>query len=153
MYLADATPARHTQSVAAYAGMSGLAINFAYQAMGLCCFGVMFGNPTILNEFANAVTGWDLTPEELLTIANRIVTMRQAFNIREGWKPSDYAYPDRMLGRPPLTAGPLKGKTIDPTPKVEEYWKGLGWDPTTGRPLRDTLERLGLQDIEKDLYQ
>jgi aldehyde:ferredoxin oxidoreductase len=146
MYVADATPARHTQDPG---------IGFAYQAMGLCGMGsfIVGSMVTQLHEFANAVTGWDLTPEELLTIANRIVTMRQAFNIREGWKPSDYAYPDRMLGRPPLTAGPLKGKTIDPTPKVEEYWKGLGWDPTTGRPLRDTLERLGLQDIEKDLYQ
>ena len=99
MYLVDATPARHTQSVAAYAGMSGPAINFAYQAMGLCCFGVMFGNPTLLSDFTNTVTGWDLTQEDLLTIANRIVAIRQAFNIGEGWKPSDYKYPDRTLAR------------------------------------------------------
>jgi aldehyde:ferredoxin oxidoreductase len=152
MYVADATPARHTQSLAAFAG-AGMAIGFAFQALGLCSFGSIMGSLALAHDFANAVTGWDVTPEELLTTANRVVTMRQAFNIREGWKPSDYVYPDRMLGKPPLTSGPLKGVTIDPTPKVEEYWKGLGWDPRTGKPLSETLEELGLQDVQRDLYR
>ena len=77
MYVADATPARHTQSLAAYAG-AGLAIGFGFQALGLCSFGSIMGSLAMVHDFVNAVTGWDVTPEEYLTTANRIVTMRRA---------------------------------------------------------------------------
>jgi len=146
MYIADATPARHTQS---------LGIGFTFQALGLCSFGQFLTateNGPQLNEFINAITGWDMTADELLVISNRITTMRQSFNIREGWKPSDFTYPDRMLGKPPLSTGPLKNVTIDPIPKVREYWKSLGWDSMTGKPLKKTLIKLGLEDLLKDLY-
>ena len=146
MYIADATPARHTQTPG---------IGFTFQALGLCSFGQMLvstENGPQLTDFINAITGWDVTTSELLMVSNRITTMRQSFNIREGWKPSDFTYPDRMLGKPPLSTGPIKNVTIDPIPKVREYWTSLGWDPMTGKPLKETLIELGLKELQKDLY-
>ena len=34
---------------------------------------------------------------------------------------------------------------------LETYYKLMGWD-TTGRPLPETLKKLGLDHIIKDLY-
>jgi len=140
MYVSDATPARHTQSPG---------IGFASQASGMCMFSGFLTTateePPKLSDLVNAVTGWNLTMDDMLVIANRIVTMRQLFNIREGWKPSDFTYPDRILGKLPLKSGPLAGVTIDPDPRRREYYESLGWDPKTGRPSKAKLAELELE--------
>jgi hypothetical protein len=36
---------------------------------------------------------------------------------------------------------------------VREYFQSMEWDPETGRPSRDRLERLGgLEGLSADLY-
>ena len=78
--------------------------------------------------------------------------MRHIFNIREGFKPSDFVYPDRVLGIPPLQAGPLTGVTIKKqvTKMVNDYFQSLDWNFETGKPSRKKLIDLGLSDIAKD---
>ena len=143
MYVADATPARHTQSP--HEG-------FALQATGLCYVIRAFDKG--VNEFVNAITGWDVTTDEFLVVGNRIATMRQAFNVREGFKPSDFKYPDRVLGKPPLKSGPLAGVTIEKEVKklVEEYFKSMDWGLKTGKPSSNKLVELGLEDVARDLW-
>jgi aldehyde:ferredoxin oxidoreductase len=34
---------------------------------------------------------------------------------------------------------------------VENYYRLVGWDPKTGKPLPETLRQLGLGEIIKDL--
>jgi aldehyde:ferredoxin oxidoreductase len=34
---------------------------------------------------------------------------------------------------------------------VENYYRLMGWDPKTGKPTPETLEKLGLKEISKDL--
>jgi len=34
---------------------------------------------------------------------------------------------------------------------VKNYYESMGWDPETGKPLPETLEKLGLRDIIRDL--
>jgi aldehyde:ferredoxin oxidoreductase len=34
---------------------------------------------------------------------------------------------------------------------VENYYNLMGWDPKTGKPLPETLEKLDLHEIIKDL--
>jgi aldehyde:ferredoxin oxidoreductase len=147
MYIADATPGRHTQ--APHEG-------FAFQAAGLCSFGAFLGgigeDLPQTHDVINAVTGWDVTSAEMLLIGDRIATMRQAFNLREGFKPSDFKYPDRILGKPPLKSGPLAGVTIHPEIMVAEYFKSMDWDTETGKPSKKKLVELGLEDLVKDLY-
>jgi aldehyde:ferredoxin oxidoreductase len=33
----------------------------------------------------------------------------------------------------------------------ETYYGHMGWNPKTGKPLPETLEKLGLKDLIKDL--
>src|SRR5438105_12857617 len=43
------------------------------------------------------VTGWDVTADELRTVARRIVTAKKLFNVREGWTPAEDTLPKRFL--------------------------------------------------------
>jgi aldehyde:ferredoxin oxidoreductase len=34
---------------------------------------------------------------------------------------------------------------------LENYYTLMGWDPKTGKPLPETLKKLGLEELIKDL--
>jgi aldehyde:ferredoxin oxidoreductase len=78
--------------------------------------------------------------------------MRQVFNVREGFKPSDFKLPDRILGKPPMKDGPLAGVTLDLEKERKKYFRSMQWSYRTGRPSRKRLIELGLQDLIKDIY-
>ena len=106
----------------------------------------------VLAEFMRAVTGWDITTEELLVTGERIANLRQAFNIREGVDPMQFNVPGRVFGRPPHRAGPLAGVTVDAERLVREYLKEMDWDPETARPSQAKLVSLGLADVARELW-
>jgi aldehyde:ferredoxin oxidoreductase len=95
-------------------------------------------------DFLNAVTGFNLSKEEALAIGERIVNLLRVFNIRNGLKAEDDSFSAR-LGQAP-TEGPGEGKTLLPYAAnvLKDYYRLIGWDEETGRPLPQTLERLGL---------
>jgi aldehyde:ferredoxin oxidoreductase len=33
---------------------------------------------------------------------------------------------------------------------LRTYYRGMGWDPHSGRPLPETLERLGIRAFQED---
>jgi aldehyde:ferredoxin oxidoreductase len=172
-YQCEPTPGRHTISSFLYIGLFGvkkifprarrmvkqvrgglakkvklyIASSFYMQLIngsGICYFGAITG-PLPLVEYLNAVTGWDLSPDEFLTIGERILSLRKAFNVREGITPADQRINDRALGRTPLASGPLKGATVDIETLQKELFDTLGWDPATGGPTDETLNRLGIE--------
>lgn len=114
---------------------------------GVCLFPVIFSGIFPLLEFVNAVTGWDISMKEALETGARTQTLRQMFNIREGIKPSKTRLPERMAGIPPKSEGPLQGIAIDIDTLAKEYRKAMGWDPDTGQPSAQTLQKLGLTEL------
>jgi aldehyde:ferredoxin oxidoreductase len=48
-------------------------------------------------ELLRTVTGWNVTGEELRTVARRVVTTKKLFNVREGWTPAEDTLPRRFL--------------------------------------------------------
>jgi aldehyde:ferredoxin oxidoreductase len=83
----------------------------------------------------SAVTGWDVDEAELRATAQRIVLLKRAFNLREGWQPEDDWLPERFLSEE-LTVG--SGRTAALTPAtlrsmVDAYWAARGLDEH-GRP-------------------
>ena len=110
--------------------------------------GMMIGVDRVpIFEWANAASGWNLTPAEYLRIGQRIQTLRQMFNIREGIDPHSLKINRRLIGEPPLESGPNKGVKYDLDILMKAYWREIGWDPETGIPTRATLESLDLLDI------
>jgi aldehyde:ferredoxin oxidoreductase len=132
--------------------MSATASNYFQvgSSAGVCLMPLMFFGNYPLVEFFNAVTGWDLDVEEVLTTGARIQTLRHCFNIREGIQPSDVKLPQRMLGRPPQEEGPLSGVTIDVDSLARDYRQAMGWDPDSGKPDDAMLEKLGLAQLVKN---
>ena len=107
-------------------------------------------HPKLQLECFNAVTGWNWTLEDAFTLGRRIINLLRVFNFRHGMKIEDEK-PSRRYGSIPVD-GPAKGKNImEKWPQmVENYYRLMGWDPKTGEPLPETLEKLDLKDIIKD---
>jgi len=109
---------------------------------GLCSLYSQFDCPPTV-ELLRPVTGWDMDWAEGLEIGRRILTLRQAFNAREGLKPDDFRFPKRFEAH--LMAGPAAEAPVPPFEQLrEEYYKAMGWDPQTGSPLPETMAALGL---------
>jgi aldehyde:ferredoxin oxidoreductase len=86
-------------------------------------------------DLLSAVTGWDVDEAELRATAQRIVLLKRAFNLREGWQPEDDWLPDRFLDED-LQVG--SGRTAVLTRErlrgmVDAYWRARGLDEQ-GRP-------------------
>jgi len=120
---------------------------------GTCIF-VYWAFPNVdpIGEFMRAVTGWDVTSEELLKTGERIANIRQAFNIREGLNPLKLRVPDRVMGRPPLREGPVAGITVDEDTMIKEYLAAMDWDLKTAKPSKRKLLELGLADVAQQLW-
>jgi aldehyde:ferredoxin oxidoreductase len=93
----------------------------------------------------SAVTGWDVTGQELRETAARIVMAKRVYNIREGWHPEDDWLPDRLLNEPlTLSSGRVATLTADRLrAMIGAYYKMRGLDPE-GRPDPATVDDLGL---------
>jgi len=124
-------------------------IKYWHDCHGTCWFST-WGVPSILEYTAgslSAVTGWDFTPEEALEVGDRMMTMERIFNIKRGLTVEDDINVSKRITDPaPDDAGPAAGKSIKPFLEgwVRDYYRLMGWDPQTGKPLRATLDRLDL---------
>ena len=103
-------------------------------------------------EMMNAATGWDFTKEEANRQSHRIANLLRVFNLRHGIK-TDVEYPSTRYGSTPVD-GPAKGKGIMPHWEylLDNYYKAIGWDRASGRPLPETLEKVGLEEIISDIW-
>jgi aldehyde:ferredoxin oxidoreductase len=94
----------------------------------------------------NAVTGWDLSVDDLLVYGERRLNMLRAFNAREGITRDQDTLPRRLFDEP-LQGGTSDGIVVDEAEfeaALDEYYRQARWDPETGNPTRETLERLDL---------
>ena len=174
VYTVDATPARHTTGHETWITSKGLKIcpypklhypgavvddthNVGEQyadthnyhdlsaSAGICSFISALLPGFRMVDFIAAVTGWDYTLKEAIKTGRRIETVRIAFNLREGLRPSDFTIPRRVVEPP--TTGPFAGKKVDFDTVRKNYYKAMGWDPETGKPLESTLQELGLKAL------
>ena len=102
--------------------------------------------PLELLELLRAVTGWDLTIDELLYCGERAAMMGRLFNLREGIGAEADTLPERLTE--PLGGGILKGREIDReelASAIKEYYSVCGLDEE-GIPFLQTLEHLDLQE-------
>jgi len=130
-------------------------------ALELCAFPshwVLYGSYRIkdLPALIESATGLKFTEKELREIAERIRAVQRAFNNRLGLRRED-DIPGEYNFELPLK-GMLFDKEIDmklDRKKYEEaltqFYRLFGYDEKTGIPTRETLKRLGLEDVAKDL--
>ncbi len=120
----------------------------------LCKFlrGVFTDFHTEAAGLLRSVTGWDVTADELRTTAQRIVTAKKLYNIREGWTPAEDTLPRRFLSE-----GLPVGATADATlPRerlqamIAAYYAVRGWtsDGDVPAELRNELQLDDLTPID-----
>ena len=119
-----------------------------FVSCGMCAFAMGVCAEFPLVDIISAVTGWDLTAAELLKTGERIQTVRQTFNFREGVRPHDFFIPTRMK-EPAAFLGPMKVNDIECDYKAirAAYYEAMRWNPETGEPSKKRLEELGLSTI------
>ncbi len=174
-YQCEPTPGRHTISSYLYIGLFGVLKMFPQakhmvkngkgkmekdvrkyaagsiymqlvNATGMCLFGAITSTLPVV-EYLNAVTGWNLSPDQYFKTGERILSLRKAFNAREGVLPEDHKINNRAIGKRPLTDGPLKGVTIDMDTLKNEFFKTVNWDLATGGPTPQKMAELGIDGI------
>jgi aldehyde:ferredoxin oxidoreductase len=94
------------------------------------------------------VTGWDVTADELRTVARRIVTVKKMYNLREGWTLAEDTLPKRFLseGLPNGTAGEALLPAERLQAMIQAYYTARGWN-TDGTVPAALARELGLTDL------
>jgi aldehyde:ferredoxin oxidoreductase len=110
--------------------------------IGLCHFLAYEDDQTL--TILKTVTGWDITPEEMVATAHRGLTLARLFNLREGFGRADDRLPARFSDPLPKHAG-LTQEQQDKV--VTDYYVEQGWDKDTGVPTAEVLHTL---EIEAD---
>ncbi len=124
----------------------------AVDSLGICKFMVFWGKLPlrILVEYYNAITGWDITFEDLMKAGERIWNLQRAFNIRMGTSRKDDTLPDRFL-KESVNEGPAKGQIVELETMLAEFYNERGLDQN-GKPSKDKLLELGLDWVAEKLY-
>lgn len=95
------------------------------------------------SRLLSAVTGQDLSVPKLVEIGERILNTERLFISKAGFRRADDRLPSRMLDEP-MPDGPNRGKVVPMEELKDEFYQSCGWDPTSGFPKTETLERLGI---------
>ena len=106
-------------------------------------FGLFVDEPYA--EMVRAVTGWDMTTDELERVGERIVNLERLFNVREGVRRGDDRLPWKVMHEP-IPDGPSAGMFCPPdelAAMLDQYYALRGWD-ADGVPTAPRLAALGL---------
>lgn len=96
-------------------------------------------------RMVGAITGWDMTTEELERVGERVVNLERLFNVREGVRRDADVLPWRVMHEP-IPDGPSAGAYCPPEEldgMLDRYYALRGWD-ADGVPTRDRLTALDL---------
>lgn len=116
----------------------------------LCAFPYgSLSHETIL-AMLNAATGFHWSKEDLQIIAERGNHIERAFNVREGLRREWDTLPERIIHEG-VKVGSTAGQTVDLDELLDDFYELSGWDLETGIPKLDTLKKLGLHMIAKDM--
>jgi aldehyde:ferredoxin oxidoreductase len=119
-----------------------------YNSFTLCQFSPMTA-PMIARGLA-AITGMPVGTMDLLTFGERSLNLKRAINNRLGVTRKDDRLP--RIVRQALKEGATAG--IEPSMEImlREFYEVSGWDLETGKPTRERLVQLGLEQAANDLW-
>lgn len=97
----------------------------------------------------SAVTGIEMTPEELQKAGERINNLGRLFNIREGLTRKDDTVPWKVMNVPIPDEGVAKGSFVsqeDLDLLLDDYYEVRGWTKE-GIPTVEKLNEIGMEDL------
>jgi len=115
-------------------------------ALGLCKF-LLAGRigPTMVSDWVNKVTGWNLNKQELMQIGQRLHNLKRLYNVKLGITAKDDTVPPRLLH-----LARTDGLAACVLPRFDqmlaEYYDLRGWDEE-GIPTQEKIKELELSFI------
>lgn len=117
--------------------------------------GTIYG-PSFEHRLFTAVTGIDLTQSDLDRVAERIFNLERAIQVRShgrSRKEDEYVIPyfettEHFVGPTGKRENLDRGKFVK---LMDEYYGLRGWNSTTGRPTKQKLVELGLDNVSREL--
>jgi aldehyde:ferredoxin oxidoreductase len=119
-----------------------------FDALTLCKFAPL--QVPQLCDMLNALTGWELSPEDLLAAGDRSVTIKRAVSNKFGLTREHDTVPKICLDA--LKEGTTAGVQPDLVVMLKEYYQYRGWEWETGKPGKEKLIELGLDHVAEDFY-
>jgi aldehyde:ferredoxin oxidoreductase len=121
-----------------------------FNSLVMCFFSNV--SPHTVIELINSACGFHWRLEDMLRCGERGWNIKRAINNRLGVRVRDDTLPKIMLQPyPDRLHGPDIGYAPDFEPMLKEYYAVRGWDPQTGLPTRQRLEKLNLGWVADDL--
>ena len=122
--------------------------NEIYNSLALCKFSPL--TSTMISSMLSSITGWECTPEDLLTFGERSVNLKRAINNKLGVTRRDDKLP--RIAIKALNEGATAGQSPDMDLLLKDYYRINDWDWNTGKPTKKKLLSLGLDDVARDLW-
>ncbi len=99
-------------------------------------------------DFVRAVTGWDVTLDELMAVGARRLNLMRMFNAREGFDRQQDKLPKKFFkalkGSGPTAGVALSHEQMDTA--IDQYYELAGWT-ANGIPTPETLARLEIANV------
>jgi aldehyde:ferredoxin oxidoreductase len=120
-----------------------------FNSLVMCIFANISSQTQV--DLINAACGLEWDVGEMMLCGERGWNLKRAINNRLGLTRENDRLPKALLE--PLKEGGAEGYVIPFEEMLEAYYVARGWDPATGRPTKEKLESLGLEDVAKDLWE
>jgi aldehyde:ferredoxin oxidoreductase len=120
-------------------------LSMATNMLGVCLFAsiTLAIKASTWAELLSDVLGYEVTKDELLLAAERVINMERMVNVRFGFDRKDDVLPRRFLEEP-APDGRGQGQVVDLDKALDSYYTAMGWDLASGLPTPQKLESLGL---------
>jgi aldehyde:ferredoxin oxidoreductase len=119
-----------------------------FNSLVMCIFANV--EPQMQVNLINAACGLEWTIEEMMKAGERAWNLKRAINNRMGLRCANDKLPKALLE--PFPDGGSAGFVPDFEGMLSAYYETRGWDMETGKPLREKLIELGLENVSKDLW-
>ena len=124
------------------------------EALGLCVLLIRYAlTSSDLAEMFSAATGMNVSGDEIMFKARRIINLEKCCNVRLGADRRLDDLPWRVT-HDPLPTGPAKGMVTTQEEldlMLDEYYDLHGCDKKTSWPYKETLDMLQLEEVEAEL--
>jgi aldehyde:ferredoxin oxidoreductase len=102
-------------------------------------------------ELINAACGLDWSVADMMKFGERSWNLKRAINNRMGLTRANDKLPKALLT--PYADGGSEGFVPDIEGMLAAYYEARGWDEDSGKPTREKLIELGLEDVAVDLWR
>ena len=119
-----------------------------FNSIVMCIFAN--SDPDMQAKLINAACGLNWTVEDMMKCGERSWNLKRAINNRMGLTARNDKLPKAMLQ--PFPDGGSAGFVPDMEGMLFAYYAARGWDESSGKPTREKLIELGLDDVAEDLW-